>query len=423
MQETFDASQMRALNSSILLKLIWRNQEISRADISRMTGMSRSTVSAIVSDLMQRGLVTERGVGHSNGGRRPVILAFCEDAYSVLGIELTPQGICAAVTNLNGKVQKWMQRDCAVAQDPQGTLEHLRSLLAETLSFAEKEGRPLIGIGMGLPLPYAAGPEARSMVLKAFPQWQHCPVHEIFQAEAPVPVFIENDANLGAVAELCWGKSRQNLAFLKMGSGIGAGLIIDGKMFRGLQGFAGEVGYTSFHAPDLGRNFRLCDLLARYLNVEMLAEEAAALGMVWADSRLARKKLSFANLCQAAEEGDFLAQHALQGIARGLGVAVANLLHILNLDSVVLGGHLAGVSDAFLQQVESTLREHAAWPEIANTPIERSLLGEQQVAVGAATLLLEKAMDDLSFFPTLTVAVSMPTAEYWPSYERTLHTM
>jgi predicted NBD/HSP70 family sugar kinase len=270
-----------------------------------------------------------------------------------------------------------------------------------------------------MPKPLGPGPLVADIPLRYYPQWKQVPVLETFKEELSVPVYFENDANLGALAELWWGQGSRirNMAFLKMGAGIGAGLIIDGKIFRGGQGFAGELGYTSFNSPDLGRNQRLCDLFTRYLSVEQLAEDAGALGMVWADSRLSRQKLNFRTLCAAGAEGDFLAQHALSRIARGLGFAISNLLHTLNLDAVVLGGWCSAVSPEFLQQVRAALREQAAWPEIAETPIVLSPSGEQQCAVGAATLILEKAMDDLSLFPAVVVEERSPIASYWHSYE------
>lgn len=210
---------MRILNSSTLLKMIWRDREISRADISQRTGMSRSTVSTIVADLIRRGLVTETGTGHSNGGRRPVILSFNEDAYSILGIDLRVDSVRVAITNLRAGVRHWWQGDFHAADDIDVWIQKAKAQCVD-------DGKPLIGIGIGLP---ASLPGQETLI-------SH------LREKISLPLVTEKDANLGALSELWWRdpKGAGNIAYIH--SHRQAGLIIDGRVYRGSHGMAGDLG-------------------------------------------------------------------------------------------------------------------------------------------------------------------------------------
>ena len=409
MLETVDAAHMRAMNSSILLKLIWKDRQISRADISRLTGMSRSTVSAIVSDLMRGGLVSETGIGHSNGGRRPVILSFNEDAYSILGIELTAQSISAALLNLNGSVQYWVQKPCDTAQDPQAALRVLEEVIAEVETLCARSSRPLIGVGVSLPAPVLATSGALPFLEAMFPAWKDLSLRDFLIKRTGVPVVFEKDANLGALAELWWGASKgepaKNLVCLKIGRGLGAGIIIDGKIYHGARGLAGELGQVLLgHARTRGG--RLPDVNS-FIGAKGLSQRQEELRTEHTHSALPAGS-DLKTIFAAAEKGDALALTLLDEAAVTLGVAISNLLVLLDVDRVVIGGTCTpALRQRLLEVIRRTVREQTIWPELQEAVISESPLGEQQVAIGAATMLLEKALNELSFFKKTAVSAIM----------------
>jgi predicted NBD/HSP70 family sugar kinase len=417
MMETVDSAHMRAMNSSILLKLIWRDREISRADISRLTGMSRSTVSAIVSDLMRRGLVSECGIGHSNGGRRPVILAFNEGAFSILGLELGASLIAAAVTNLNGQVQYWRQQEWDVLQDPEGTLRILEDILEDVQAHCEDEQRPLIGIGVGLPVPVSPDHRDEPCSPSFMAAWQGHSLRDFFRSRTHVPVIFENDANLGALAEMWWGSGshQRNLACLKIGRGIGAGLIIDGKIYRGTHGLAGELGYMMLDRPrptEEGGAEDLNSRLGTKAFLRKLREKASAEWGLTGQGDLSDLK----RICELSESGDALARSLVEEAAADLGMAVSNLLVMLDLDLVVIGGIALNPTGYFIQCVQRIVSSLAPLALLRQTPVVPSPLGDRQVAVGAATLILERALEDLTLFQ-LSASAAVPARD-WIESER-----
>ncbi len=399
--ETVDAAHMRATNSSILLKLIWKNREISRADISRLTGMSRSTVSAIVADLMRRGLVSESGIGHSNGGRRPVILSFNEKAYTILGIELGVAAIHAVALNLNGHVQIKFRKDCDVVHDPESALRLIEEIIKEVQSHCEKAAQPLIGIGIGVPAPLLAT-DAGPFLWSIFPAWQGYSVAEYLETRVSVPVKFQNDANLGALAEHWWGvgNSSENLICIKVGHSIGAGLIINGKIHQGARGLAGELGSMNISSLPDEKRLTVNALIGGKGVLERLTqalqEEEHSSSLPLDDS------LNLTAILEAAELGDELALKVLDHAAATLGVVVSNVLAVLDAEKVVISGACkASLRERLIGIVRRTVQEQETFSNVEKVAIVESALGDMQVAIGAGTLILDCALNDLRLFQPL----------------------
>lgn len=402
--ETVDAAHMRATNSSILLKLIWKNREISRADISRLTGMSRSTVSAIVADLMRRGLVNESGIGHSNGGRRPVILSFNENAYSLLGIELGASAIHAVVLNLNGHVQIKFHKECDVVNDPQATFNLLDEVIGEVQAFCENSGRPLIGAGVGVPAPLITS-DAEPFLRSMFPAWSAYSLLDHLEMRLTVPIKFENDANLGALAERWWGEGHasNNLICIKVDRSVGAGLIIDGKIHQGVRGLAGEIGQMVIEgmAGQGQRQTLAASIGSRSLGAiyRALVEPERADG---ASSEQGDSQGDFRVLMRAAEEGEPRAIELVNRASVTLGLAVSNMLALLDSEKVIISSHCRPKLRAnIIEIVRQTVREQRSFSSMPETEIVESPLGPDQVAIGAATLILDCALNDLRLFHPL----------------------
>jgi len=245
-QSTVDAAGMRARNSGLLLNLIWRERQISRADLARRTGLSPSTVSAIVGDLERFGLVRSQGAGLSRGGRRPTLLGFCDDAFSIIGVELGATHIRALLTNLRGQIRAERHGLHAVQTDPEGALTLVRSFIDDLLRTERVARRRLLGIGVAVPSPVHPRAPGRlsSLIL---PAWSGYDVQERLTGAYHVPVFVDNDANLGALSENWWGAGRsgEDLTYIKVSTGIGAGYVINGEVYRGAGGTAGEIGHLA----------------------------------------------------------------------------------------------------------------------------------------------------------------------------------
>jgi glucokinase-like ROK family protein len=384
-----------------VLELVWRERRISRAEIARRTGLSRSTVSEIVEDLLKTRLVAEVGDGPSEGGRRPVVLQFQDDAFGILGIDVGAAHVAAALIDLRGQVLAWDYRAHPVRSDPDGTL----SLMAELADVCLRKWKlgtdRLAGIGIAVPSPVdPRNPDRVSDVV--MPDWQGHLVGEGLRRRYGVPVFLDNDANLGALAERWWGAGREvdDFAYVKVATGVGAGLIVRKEIYRGANGVAGEIGHLAIDPQGERCVCGLRGCLATRVGSRALIARATALRGEYPDSPLARSEVTTTAIEDAALGGDPLALRVVEEAADYLGVAVAGMLNLINPGKVIIGGGLSRLGELLLSRLRRSLASRTLVGSIAPTEIVTSELGPRTVAIGAATLVLQNALADLRHFRT-----------------------
>ncbi len=408
--QTFDAGQIRARNTSMVLKQMWHARQMSRADISRHFGLSRSTVSAIVSNLMETGLLKNLGAGHSSGGRRPIILGFNDRAFGLIGVDMGAAHISVAITDLRGKVQVWRHQHFDVRTEAQGAIELTHNLIEQCL---QESGIPLeqmVGLGMGVPSPVHDQNPGR-LSPQILPSWAGIDIVQRFQSAFGLPVLMENDANLGALAERWWGAGQDgaDLAYVKVATGIGSGHIIHGKIYRGSKGFSGEIGHTTIE-PSVSRfNYGMRGSLTSLVGTEALLERASALRVRFPDSTVTSPP-TVTSLVESCHGGDPMAIALIEEAGVYIGYAVANMLNLLNPATVVVGGAITKVGDPLLHPLRQTVRERTLWGSIGDCQIVTSTLNEQAIAVGAATLILEKALEHPSMFRAVHEATTAAKA-------------
>ncbi len=396
--ETLGASAIRAQHSRLLLNLLWRERELSRAELSRRTSLSRSTVSAIVSDLLGTGLVAEARAGVSSGGRRPIMLEFQDQSSLIVGIELGATHISCVLTDLHCRVRASWSAPAPVRDDPEAALEKMTLAVRSVL---EADGVPLsrvLGIGVAVPSPVDNEHPGELLPLVA-PKWKGYNIATHLDERFGRPVFIDNDANLGALAELWWGAGcvSGDLAFIKVATGIGAGLTINGRIFRGTSGIAGEIGHTSIDPNGPRCVCGLNGCLATLIGTPALLERAAA--QLRASKGSGPPPASIDDLVDAALGGDEKSVELIRYAGHKLGVGIANMLNLLNPKTVVIGGGIARASDLIIDAVCQTIRGLSLPASISSTEIRTTSLNEWGIALGAATLTLEAALQTPSLFP------------------------
>jgi glucokinase-like ROK family protein len=387
-------------NLSEVLQLIWRERQISRAEIARRKALSRSTVSQIVEELLELGLVEEVGVGESHGGRRPIVLQFDDDAAVILGVDLGATHVAVTLTNLRGSVLAWEHQKHPVRDDPPGALALVTSLAERCLESWGGSRRLLLGVGMAVPSPVdPARPDNLNDVV--VPTWKGINVGQALRKRFRVPVLIDNDANLGALAERWWGAGRDvdNFAYIKLATGIGAGFFVDGKVYRGASGVAGEVGHLSIDPGGAPCGCGLRGCLVTVVGAPALLRRATELLQEHPDSALAGRDFGITVLEDAALAGDALALQVVREAAEHLGIGVAGLLNLLNPAVVIVGGGLARLGELLLEPLRQTVRTRTLATSVEVSHIVTSQLGGRAVAVGAATLLLQRALSDPRHFP------------------------
>jgi len=382
-----------------VLELLWREHQISRADIARRTGLSRSTVSEIVGDLLKTRLIAEVGDGPSRGGRRPIVLQFQDDAYSVLGIDMGAAHVAVAVINLRGKIIAWAERDHPVRSDPEGTQALMIELSEACLRQRGRGAHPLVGIGIAVPSPVdPKNPDRVSDLV--MPAWHGRNVGEPLHRRFRLPVFLDNDANLGGLAERWWGAGRgvDDFTYVKVATGVGAGHIFHGEIYRGAHGIAGEIGHLVIEPQGEPCVCGLRGCLATRVGSRALVARASALLPDHPESLLHGHDVTIPAIEDAALSADPLALQVVREAAESLGVAVAGMLNLLNPQLVIIGGGLARLGELLLSTLRRSVSRRTLVSSIAPTDIVTSALGAQAVALGAATLVLQTGLADLRHF-------------------------
>ena len=396
-----DPDRPRPLADAIL-KLIWNSRRISRAEIAREANLSRSTVSEIVNEILPMGLVTEVGEGQSRGGRRPIVLEFRDDACVILGVEMSGSHVVVLLTDLRGRVLTWESREHPVRDDPPGTRALVAELCRICLGHPSGQGKPLVGIGVAVPSPVdPSHPDKLSSIV--LPAWEEKLGLDELADNYGVPLMVDNDANLGALAEHWWGAAREadDFAYIKAATGIGSGHVIGGEIYRGATGVAGEIGHISIDPHGTPCVCGLKGCLVTMVGSAALVQRAGELGPQFPDSPLAGRSCTLREIEDAALAGDPLALQVSQEAAGHLGRAVAGMMNLLNPSLVVLGGDLSRLGDLILEPLRETVNRRTLVSSVAAARILVSELGPRSVAIGAATLVLKAALNDSGYFPAV----------------------
>jgi predicted NBD/HSP70 family sugar kinase len=358
----------------------------SRAEIARATGLSRTTVSSLVGDLKGAGLVVERaddGEAHDQSvGRPPVLLSFDRSAGAVVGIDFGHSHIGVVVGDLSHTVLAELWRDVDVDSSASHGLDIATDLVETALDEAGVERERVLGVGMGIPGPITSenGTVGSTSIL---PGWVGVDAASAMQERLGMVVRVENDANLGALAELVWGAGRgaQDFLFVSVRSGIGAALVIDGRLYRGTGGTAGELGHTLFR-----ENGEVCRCGNRGC-LETVAGTAAVAG---AFNAVRGEDIGVHELIQRAHDGDSLAQRVIAEAGRSIGVALGNLCNVINPERVIIGGDLSAAGDVLLAPITESISRYAIPSAAAEVGVVAGQLGRRAEVMGALALILHE---------------------------------
>ena len=378
---------LRRLNRLRVIHALRDQGLISRAEIARRTGLSRSTVSSLVADLQADGLVIERGepgAAHgTQGGRPPILLSFDSSAGAAVGIDFGHSHLRVAVSDLSSRILAEralpLDTDHAAEQGLDAAAELVGDLLAE----AGIDESQVIGAGMGLPGPILqeSGIVGSSAIL---PGWVGVAAGDEMRRRLDVPILVDNDANLGALAEAAFGAGQDasDLIYLKISSGIGAGLLLNGRLYRGTGGLAGEFGH--FVVDPSG-------LVCRCGNRGCLETLAASGALVELLRRSSGEAVTVHRMLELARTGDPGCRRVVADAGRAIGRAVSMLINVLNPELVVVGGDLAAAGDLLLDGVRDSIAR-ATLPSAAEAArVVTGVLGDRAQVLGAIALVISEA--------------------------------
>jgi predicted NBD/HSP70 family sugar kinase len=384
---------LRELNRLRVIDTLRRRGIASRAQIARETGLSRSTVSSIVAGLQETGVVVQRDDpaaaerGSAPGGRPPVMLALDPSAGAVLGIDFGHSHLRVGLADLSHAVVAERARALDVDHSAQEGMDAAAELVEEVLDEAGMSRARLLGVGMGVPGPIdqQTGLVGSSSIL---PGWVGVNAEQEMRSRLGLPVELDNDANLGALGELTYGAGRgaDDVIYLKVSSGIGAGLIIGGRLQRGVAGTAGEIGhvFVSEHGPICRCGNRGC--------LETLAAGPALLQLM-RESR--GEDLTLRELVDLARAGDLGCRRAIADAGRAIGRVVAGLCNVLNPQMVIVGGDLSRAENVLLDPLREELERFALPTAIASVRVVPGVLADRAEMLGALALVGSEGEQEL----------------------------
>ena len=359
---------------------------LSQADIARATGLSRTTVSTLVAELKAAGLVqdVEARTLPARGGRPGLELMLRDPGQVVVGIDFGHSHVGVAVADVAHNVLAERLQELDVNRQAKQALDTAARMFRDVLSRAGVDSRHVIGAGIGIPGPVdrARGTAGSATIL---PGWVGLQIASEMEKRLGVPVQIENDANLGAVAELTWGagKDCSNFAYVKAATGIGAGIVIDGRLRRGASGTAGEIGHTTLDERGI-----LCYCGNRGC-LETVASGPAIAELV---GPVNGSRLALAEIVELATKGDPRCRRAVADAGREIGVAVAGLCNLINPELVIVGGLLSRAGDILLRPLRESIRRFAVQAAAEAVQVRPARFVERAELLGAVALpLLEPA--------------------------------
>jgi predicted NBD/HSP70 family sugar kinase len=381
---------MRASNLRTCYTLLQEHRQLSRADLARLTGLTRSTISLIVETLLKAGVARPRGFSRRSTGRPAEILDFNPLARFVLGLEVGDTHCTAVLADLDGRPVE-VNSGPGSASAPVA-LTHARDLVSSILTTAVKS--KVVGIGAGVP--GVVNPQSGVIEIAPDLGWEAVEVGSVLERAFGLPVAVANRAKTAALAEYRRGAGRHysRLVFISISSGIAAGMVFDGQLYRGATLHEGELGHMVV-VPDgplcrCGNRGCLQALAAIPALLASVRERVRAIGASEFRDRLFRTSdlEALKALAVAAQAGDPMVLDAVDTASKFIGIATANVVNILNPHVVVLGGALPRLIPQVVDRVRDQVRRQAIAAGLDGLEVVASSIGEDAVALGGAALVL-----------------------------------
>lgn len=391
--KTGNNKYLKEYNQAGILDLIRLKKAVSRAELSELTGLTPTAAGIIVSNLLERGLIGESGIGESSGGRRPVLLELKSHSFFTVGVDLDTSYLNLALMDITGSTvgESFIKLSenigfCAV-------MSSIESLVGQLLQQHDISTDKLLGIGISVPGLVDA--DTGEIILAPNLGWRNVNVKESLSGLTDIPVYLENEAMASAVAENWIGSCQgiQNFICINVKSGIGAGIFVNGKLYRGASGSAGEVGHIFVDeagAKCACGNYGCLETRSSTTHIVEKAKKLVRQGTVSSINNAGDvEQINIDTIIAAAREQDEIAKSILVESARYIGIAVSSLINILNPSRIVLGKEFVKYGDLVLDQLKKTALHKALELPGSKADIIITPLGEKASMLGAAIIPLK----------------------------------
>ncbi|GAB1531569.1 MULTISPECIES: ROK family protein [Brevibacillus] len=377
-KKTGNSKLVKKLNKEEVLQQVVLHGQISRADISKQTQLSRPCVSALVDEMIQEGLLQEVGMGDSKGGRKPILLEYNYQAYAIAGAIFEGSTLDMAIADMKGEFLARYRKRLAQPANGETVIEDLAAGLDRLLRESGIPRERLLGMGVGL-----QGVTQRGSGTVSFSPstgWMGSPIQQTIEARLGLPVIIDNDVNMMTLGEYVRGAGvgHTNVVYMYVGTGIGAGIILDGQFYRGSREAAGEIGFMMI-GPVHNRPNGASGVFETHYSIPGIQEQAK--GFL---SDLQEGSSVIEELIRHAKHNPE-AKKLLADVYRHWAYGMANIISILNPEILILSGEMVHVDGEGVKQIHEWLREWV--PEVPN--LEKASLGERAGLIGAVHSVLE----------------------------------
>ncbi len=376
-----------------ILEVIRKNGPISRTDISKTTELNIVTVSNYVNHYIKKGLVMEGELDESTGGRKPVLVELNAKAGYIVGVGLNMLSIVGVLVGLEINVIAELKRE-RPPENSEAVIERMVDMAAEIIEKAEIDREKIVGVGVGVPgiidergrtirWPQSLGEKDISVCLS---------IKDTFEKRLNIPTFVENDANAAVLGEKWLGLDRDVRHMLYMFSGVGCGILVNGEIYRGATGAAGELGinsgkatreYSQQIATQLGRWEMDIGMVLRARQAMEKGEKSVLKDFTGGDF----SRLNFKEIVRAVKERDALALKIVEQAGNDLGKKIAFLVNLLNPEIVVIGGGIEDCGAPLLDAVKAAIKEWSVEEASTQVKIIPSAFGENAVALGVVGIV------------------------------------
>lgn len=378
---------MKSINRTIVLNKIRKNAPISRAQIASDTGLTPPTVGNIVKGLLEKDLIRETQLGESQGGRKPTLLMLNNNHLFVIGVDAGPASIRCILTNLAGQTQKeWVSPSIKGASEEQflqEMIDGVRYLLQGDLP-KEKV------IGIGVAMHGAVDAVSGTGLFAPNLGFRDLSIKSRLEEEFDLDVKVDNDARAMAMGEYWFDEHGEieTLVALNIGSGVGSGIILNGKLFYGAQSVAGEIGHMTIdlygelcECGNVGclQTLATGDAIARQAKKEMPLEMINRLN----------EPLSGETVYKLAKEGNDIAIRILERTGTVIGIGIINLIHLLNPERIVIGGGVSLASEFIMPSIKKAIQDRGLTQQVKDTEVVLAKLGSDSTAKGAVAIVLD----------------------------------
>ncbi len=381
----FNQEYMQEMNRALLIKLLRKEGTCARAVLAKKSQLKQATVTNIINDFIEWGLVEEVGFLIGNKGRRSIGISLKNNEYGVIGIQLARKYFFVGIFDLSGNTVELEKGEIQPEALPEETMKEIFAVIKEIT--ARHGDRELLAIGMAVPGPFSVK-EGRIELMTGYSGWNEISISDMLQEEFGLPVFLENDANCGALAQYWYNDEqyeKEVMVYIAAGAGVGAGIMNQGELIEGKLGMAGEIGHTSvnFSGPRCAcGNFGCLEL---YCSSAAFVRE---LNRVLKPAR----EYTFAEAKELVRNGNPIAVEVYTDCCDKLGVGVVNVINSFNPAVVVIGDEMSHVSSKIMLERVKREVQIRVLPEVFENVVISMSVTDKSMLHGAAIVALRDVL-------------------------------